>query len=310
MLKCAGAMRLVSKTLVITVLGTAIGCVPHVAIPHLKPAPHSLGAAQNLAIDVIGDVAPPSTLGDAIGTILNATEGQMLPPGTAADAVRREVGLRLNGRPFSQVGKETADLMLEIRPTSWLYRHEELHKSVTESGKEVDKSWKAAVAALDIQVEIFKKDGRRVQVLTYRGTVRQPADLPNLPTNPPNEWEAQNATAVYAVTALFRDITPVWVEEDVQMDDEGDDVKRGIQLTKDREIQAAMDEFAKVIEQKPSSAPARYNLGVLFETRGNLDRADALFREALNIKGKSLYSGALERTAQARHDLTELQRSN
>ena len=295
---------------VITLLGTALGCTPHVSIPRLKPAPHSLGSAQNLAVDVMGDVAPPTTVGDAIGTILNATEGQMLPPGTAAEAVRREVGIRLNGRPFSQVGKETADLVLEIRPNSWSYRHEELHKSVTENGKEVDKSWMAAVATLDIQVEIFKKDGRRVQVLTYRGTFRQPADLPYSPTNPPSEWEAQNAAAVYAVTALFRHITPIWVEEDVQMDDEGDDVKRGIQLTKDREIHAAMDEFTRVIRQKPASAPARYNLGVLFETRGDLDRADALFREALNIKSKSLYSGALERTAQVRHDMSELQRSN
>src|SRR5258708_39667311 len=67
------AMRLVAKTLVITLLGTVMGCVPRVAIPHLKPAPRSLGAAQNLAIDVIGDVAPPSTLREAIGTILNAT---------------------------------------------------------------------------------------------------------------------------------------------------------------------------------------------------------------------------------------------
>jgi hypothetical protein len=46
-----------------------------------------------------------------------------------------------------------------------------------------------------------------------------------------------------------------------------------------------------------------------FETRGDLDRADALFREALNIKSKSPYSGALEHTTQVRHDLTELQRS-
>jgi tetratricopeptide (TPR) repeat protein len=303
-------MRLVAKMLVITLLGTIIGCASRVAIPRLKPAPHSLGAAQNLAIDVIGDVAPPSTLGDAIGRILDASEGQMLPAGTSAGAVRREVGLHLNGRPFSQVDKEAADLVLEIRSTSWLYRLEELHQNVTENGKEVDKSWRAAVAALDIQVQIFKKDGRRVQVLTYRGTVKQPSDLPSRPTNPPNEWEAQNAAAVYAVNALFRDITPIWVEDDVQMDDEGNDVKRGIQLTKDREIQAAIDEFAKVIQQNPSSAAARYNLGVLFETRGDLDRADALFREALNIKSKSLYSEALERTAQVRRDLTEFQRSN
>lgn len=303
-------MRLVAKTLVMTLVGTVIGCTPRVAIQRLKPAPHSLGAAQNLAVDVIGDVAPPSTLGDAIGTILNASEGQMLPAGTSAAAVRREVGLHLNGRPFSQVGKEAADLVLEIRPTSWFYRLEDLHKNVSENGKEIDKSWKAAVAALDIQVQILKKDGRRVQFLTYRGTVKQPSDLPHQPTNPPNEWEAQNAAAVYAVNALFRDIVPVWIEEDVQMDDEGNEVKRGIQLTKDREIQAAMDEFAKVIQQNPSSAAARYNLGVLFETRGDLDRADSLFREALNIKSKSLYSDALYRTAQVRRDITELQRSN
>lgn len=52
------AMRLVAKTLVITLLGTAIGCTPHVSIPRLKPAPRSLASAQNLAVDVIGDVAP------------------------------------------------------------------------------------------------------------------------------------------------------------------------------------------------------------------------------------------------------------
>jgi Tfp pilus assembly protein PilF len=71
-----------------------------------------------------------------------------------------------------------------------------------------------------------------------------------------------------------------------------------------------MEEFSKVIEQKPNSAAARYNLGVLYETRGDLDHADALFREALNIKSKSLYGEALERTAHVRRDLAEMHRTN
>jgi len=92
----------------------------------------------------------------------------------------------------------------------------------------------------------------------------------------------------------------------VDMDDSDPSVETGITLCRCGHFDAAYTAFSDLAAKAPNSAPVLYNLGVLKESRGEYDGAEALLLQAIKIEPKGMYYVALERVRAARLDAEAL----
>jgi hypothetical protein len=91
---------------------------------------------------------------------------------------------------------------------------------------------------------------------------------------------------------LMRDIEPRPHVANLTFDDSRD-LRPGVQLAAEGNYTAAEDYFSDVLQRRPDTAGALYNLGVLAEVQGDGFRAGELYTRADALDAKTLYRDTL-----------------
>lgn len=109
--------------------------------------------------------------------------------------------------------------------------------------------------------------------------------------------DAKVAAVRNAVRSLYHDITPRFVRQSVRLDDEAKDMLPVIKLVKSRAYDIAEEKLIRMKEAEPTRADVVYNLAVVTEATGDLDKAYEYYTQALRLGAKPYYARSRENCA-------------
>lgn len=284
--------RFVRLAIACAVLAIASACgAPRIRIERTRPAVFQLSRSQPIAVEVQLD--NPKN-GDDVATDvmvagLRLTQGQVLTKHLAVEPVRSEFASELRKAQYTVASGRDAALELRLVPVDWNYEV-----------KGPDEIW-AGSGRLVVKLQILDALDPDAPP-RYQGTYRATGEARTL-----GEPEAMTDAARNVAIRFLRDLQPYRVSDVVELDDEDPAAKPGIELCREGDFDAAYTAFADTVAHHPNSAPALYNLGVLAESRGKYDEAEAVLSKATRINAKPIYHQALERVRLARRDSEVLQ---
>lgn len=97
-----------------------------------------------------------------------------------------------------------------------------------------------------------------------------------------------------AVDDLLRELAPRPRIEEVELDVDSPLLQPGAAAAERGELGEARASFTSVHERHPDLPGAAYDLGLVLETLGELEQAEALYLQALSMKDDRLYRDALQ----------------
>lgn len=309
----------------------ATGCAPGIHITRYKPSRHNLGASRSMA--VIHIEGPPESTGVVQSELRNAiTAGRFfqLQPHVPQ-------GIPLAIAPGSnqvynieEVRRVTpGDVYVRAHVTRWQFLEERIEEAPPEDKKPQHSAGAVgstnqsptytkpqpkvlfvpqARVGIHFQV-IDSASGRIVVQDDYSGFVKGDKYDPLTSNRRPVPAPLLHQAARSAIHAFVADVTPRTVTEKIELDDDEDALEPGIEFCKRGLIDDAIRSFQSVLEKNPNSPGAHYNLGVLFESRGEYAEAERLYRKAYSLKKKSLYIDAINDMRARIRDEQALQRS-
>jgi hypothetical protein len=122
----------------------------------------------------------------------------------------------------------------------------------------------------------------------------------------PSKDENANSLSSQVAAELVIKIAPTKFSKDVEMEGAGHKmIKRGIDYAKGGSMQEAMEVWLDVTRAEPANPAAYYNLGVGYESYGDLaslKKAKDYYKKADQIKPKKLYVDGINRVNQAIKD--------
>jgi tetratricopeptide (TPR) repeat protein len=262
------------------------GCsAPVIRLSWNRPPALPLTTAQRVAVEVARDGASPTPSG-VLGAAIGLTQGQVMNKDLAMEPLRLELTGQLQGLGFTVVDKAQADAVIRMVPKAWSYQLEPSVKSLT-----------AGRGRLDVAVEVFDTHGQPGQPI-FRDGYWASDFAEHL-----GEPEVMVRASGRVVARFLEELQPQRVSTKVEMDDTDPVVKPGLDLCRSDQFEAAYLALSQAVSQKPDSAPALYDLGVLAEIRGSYPEAEDLIRRATAINPKPLYFSALERVRRRRAEL-------
>jgi hypothetical protein len=282
----------------LTLLG-ATACAPGIYLHRLRPAPHNLGAVRRLA--VVEVAGPP----EATGVVWAALSRQITDGGwfqlyarpAAPPAAAPPMPLESAGPPQPSPpspSEAVEELSVVVQVLQWDLDESTSVEKHTQDGKEVHRHFRQATGRVRLGLQVIDAASNEV---VFAGEFGGTATGPKVDAREavPNPFGLMEAAGGEAVGDFLRAITPRTVEEKMVLDADEPSLKAGVALCKDGQLEAAMDAFQRVLdESQGASAGATYNLGVLWEARGQYARAEDLYRRALARSPKALYRDALD----------------
>lgn len=259
-------------------------CTHEIRIARTRPPRLDLATDRKLAIEVkAGDEHGVPTATDAARAVVGLTRGQLVQPVMATVPVRDDLTRVLRNAHRTLVDPAQADLLLKAEPTSWKWRGPLPMQRGTGTG------------TLHVRVDVFDRRAPG-EPLVFTETYWASAEARN-------EGEALLRASDRLAREFLRDLEPVKVWARVQLDDSDPVTRPGIELCDRGKFEAAHQAFTDIVARHPGSAPALYNLAVLEEARGELDRAEALLVDATRLNAKPLYYEAIERVRRTRAEV-------
>lgn len=267
-------MRRRPLLLLIVVLGQ-LGCAHVIRLERTRPPILNLAPDRRLVVEVEAPTSGAPNVAEAVGVIVGVTKGQLLQPGLAVDPLRNEFRKQLQTSHLTLASDAEADTVVRVVVTDWTYRGPLPLQKGTGSGK------------LQARIEVLD---RRAP-----GSPRLYVDDFWATASASNEAAAILSASQHLTGAFMRELQPVRVWSEVELDDSDPVSKAGIELCERGRFEAARLAFSDAVARHPTSAPSLYNLAVLEEARGEYAVAEALLLNATRIKPASLYYVALER---------------
>lgn len=282
-------------------------CAPGIKVTRLQPARHNLGATRKVAVlEVDGNPMAVTQLTTELQrAIVNAKYYTLI------NAMNRGLSISVTGAgtrvDIGGVRQQVdADVYLVARVTRWDLVETEKQEERTEQGKKRTVTMVRPEASVRVSFQVVKADGQVVVFQDYDGEANGSA------------WEAgkrvrYSASEIYegalrkSVGRFLSDITPAQVVEKIELDDGDPSLKAGIALAEDGNLTGAEASWNEALQANPQNAGAIYNLGVVYETRGEFDRAAAAYQQAYQINPKGIYRDAIENLNRRISDAESLQ---
>lgn len=111
---------------------------------------------------------------------------------------------------------------------------------------------------------------------------------------PAGESQLLLEATLRAVDDLLRALAPQPRVEEVELDVDSPLLQPGAAAAERGDLAEARTSFASVHERHPELPGAAYDLGLVLETLGELEQAEALYLQALSMKDDRLYRDALQ----------------
>jgi hypothetical protein len=293
--------------LVLMTLAVALflgGCSPGIYITRYRPSRVNLGATRKVA--VLNVVGPP----ESMGVVMTELSQQMVRGAyfQVFDAMPQRMSFVILPGAVLVQNIDTvrtavpADVYLTAAVTDWTYRERQQVEEKVENGTKVKHLYRTPEGRVAIQFQVVRAaDGRIVTSQEYHGSFDGSRYEPP-GQSPPLQSGIVREACERAVDSFLDDITPATVTDKIVLDDEDEDLKPGVQLCKNGALDAAMAAFEDLLKKKPGSAGATYNLGVLYEAKGEYQKAEELYRKAYSMRPKSLYNDALQEMHERMND--------
>lgn len=273
---------------------TASACAPGVYLHRLRPAPHNFGAVRRLAVSEIA--GPPEAMGVVWAELSRqiTSEGwfQLYAQPPAMRAAPVSMGLEPAGMPLTQT-EVAAELYVIAQIHRWDLEESTSVEKRMEDGKEVHRRLRQATGTVRLGFQIVDAASNRV---VFANEFSGIADGPKVEVRKagPNPLELLQVACARAIGGFLSRITPSAVVEKMVLDDDEPPLKEGVALCKQGRLEAAMASFQRALEEShETSAGATFNLGVLWEARGEYARAEELYRRALALGSKEIHQNAL-----------------
>lgn len=283
-------------------LAVSAACTPKVGIIRPRPATVNLAPAKRLTIKVSGrdyqNGEPPLAVG------LLIAQGGVQDPDYPVRQLQTRVSQTFQSGYFTLTSPENAQCGVHVKVVDWSHGEDTYTPEKTKENPHPATSLKLT-GRLDAQASIACGHlGAQPILRTY--TVRQELKLP-AQTATLNDHEKLIDSEVATLTHyLHNEITPATYGEEVVLDDSDDAVEYAVERIQVGEFDTAYGLLENVVKQKPNCAAAHYNLGVIEETRGELDKAHARYTEAKRLKSNALYDQGLARVERVRGEMKAL----
>jgi tetratricopeptide (TPR) repeat protein len=226
-------------------------CAPRLYVNVLRPAPVSLGGAKRL--------------------LVTAANGRL----DARERVLHELMSQTNGAGYFTVIDRAA-----AQPAAGEVA---LNVSVLEYGATPDPTSEkhtGFVGKVVLGVTATDATGRAlVAGKQYRGNI----------TGGGGEEDALAASTHQAVAALLDDITPSFVRQAIDLDEDDDAQRPIVKLARQGDLKRAVSEERELLQRAPTAAAA-FNLGALLDAQGEYAEALTFYDQALKLGPKELYA--------------------
>jgi tetratricopeptide (TPR) repeat protein len=266
----------------IALLAFAGGCsTPRIVIERSCPPCIQIEPSAKVGLEIVIEIPSSARKIEALTeTVIDALGGQVLTRRAATEPVRLELDRHLQRGPNPVVDVRDADYIVRACPTEWSYHGQN------------------GSGYLRVRIDVVRAkrpEAPCVYSSTYWSKVHAP-----------DEVQAMARAADLVSDRFVADLRPSRICNVVDMDDSDPSVETGITLCRCGHFDAAYTAFSDLAAKAPNSAPVLYNLGVLKESRGEYDGAEALLLQAIKIEPKGMYYVALERVRAARLDAEAL----
>jgi tetratricopeptide (TPR) repeat protein len=226
-------------------------CAPRLYVNVLRPAPVNLGAVKKLAVVQM--------------------EGRL----DARERVLRELAAQANGAGYFTVADRAGAIAGSDEVT--------LSMSVLEYGAAVDpgsekhSQWLGKVV---LAVTAADAAGRQlINAKRYKGSIGSDN----------GEDDALLASTRAAVTALLDDLTPSFVRQAIELDEEDEAQRPIVELARKNALKQAVEQERAMLQRAPTAAAA-FNLAALLDAQGQYAEALELYDQALKLGSKELYA--------------------
>lgn len=271
----------------------ATACAPRLYVNVLQPAAVNLGAAKKLTL--LESQGRESAREAVVQELKNQAQanGYFSLEDRTADGVT----VKFSGRNVSVSSPPAADAVgLRIDVTEWNADKEQEQGKDKKGNAVVKEYWMGRVQLL---VTAFDSTGRTFAVeKLYRATARDDAD----------EDASILSAARGVVRQLLDDVTPVYVQKAIQLDDEEEGQKVIIDMARNGNVPGAIDAERQLLGKSPNDANAIFNLAVLLDSQGLYKDALPLYDQAAKLRPKQLYFDVRRECAQRLADAESLAR--
>lgn len=289
------------------VAGLLSACAPGINVARLSPARYNLGATRTVAVLQVGG-EPRAASQVMVELQRSVVEGGYYD---LINAVNRGITIHVGaGMGHVDVQPIASQVQADVYLIAHVLRHDvvvqERRGTRTVDGRKVEVTKFHPKGFARGNFQVVKADGRVVVFRDYTGeyygtTYELGEHAPQHPS------ELVERALQDMVRHFLADITPRRVVEKIVLDDDEPAIKSGVKLAQDGNLAAAERAWQAVLDSNPRSAGATYNLGVLLETRGDFDGAEAAYLKAIELSPKPLYRDALYDLRRRLREATSLQ---
>lgn len=290
----------ISAALVVALAVTAfagIGCSPpRVRIRRTLPPIAPVKPDTRIAVEVVPAPSAPSAK-EVVERVFSIPQGHFRTKADAQEPLAEHLDRELRAASHLVVSRAEADLIIRATPIAWNYSGPSFAEELLVKRSEQ----REASGRLKVRIQIVDARARGAPPL-YEGVRHGSSDVAD-------DASALSGAARGLARRLVYTLRAREISYAVDLDDDDDRVREGIELCNSNDMKAATRAFKHVIARFPDSAAAHYNLGILAEGRGEYDAAERWLVRAQQLEPKPLYAQGLERVREAQRDAEVLERS-
>lgn len=267
------------------------GCTPKIGIVRPRPAAVNLAPARRVVVTVSGRDHAAGEPPLSVGQLLASAERN--DPQYPIRTLQNSINRSMQGGYFTLTTADSAQCGVHLKVTDWSHGEEQYVPEKSNENPHPATSVKVT-GRLEAQASIACGHlGAQPILRAY--SIRK--ELPLLAqTVTVNDHEKLIDLEVAQLTSrVVSEITPATYAEQVELDDSDDAVAPAVERMRVGEFDRAYELLEAVVGQQPSSAAAHYNLGVIEETRGELDKARSRYTEAKRLRSKAIDDAGLAR---------------
>jgi tetratricopeptide (TPR) repeat protein len=248
----------------------ALGCAPTVEVSRLVPPEVSLGTVRALSVQM------KTNVGDAVASALanGLVSGELPLPLDAKEALKTRLTERLAQFGATVCGAPPCgDAALTVT-----FRETQMAVAGTDNG------WPIMRVRLEVRYLIVRNDG--VKLMDMSAWERRQARAENAES-------ALNNALDRLANSFSSSFLPRRQTAAIPIDD-GGELQPGVDALLSGHPDIAYDLFSKLVAAQPNNAGAHYDLGVVYEVRGEWGRAAPYYRRAMELSDRARYRFALE----------------
>jgi tetratricopeptide (TPR) repeat protein len=275
-------MKSLFKTMFVFAFAVVSGCAPKLYVNVLKPAGVNFGPAKKLS--VVESQGRRSARETVIQELVN--QARSASYFTVSDRSEEGITVKVAGRNVEVSGgkgppQSPDEIGLRIDVQEWSANKDT--QTQRDAKGNITRTYSVYAGKVVLGVTAFAANGKTfIAEKEYKGQFNSEN----------SEDDAINGAARQAVAMLLGDVTPSYVRQAVQLDDEDQSQKPIIEMARNGDLARATQEERAVVEKNGTSPSALYNLGVMLDAQGLYKEALEFYDRAIKLKSVDLYIDA------------------